>query len=378
MKKKAILIPLALLLVVSLIACAAPAPAPAPAPTTTVTAPAAPATTVTVTVPAPAPAPAPAMKLQKWSYLIFGTSITSPQDVDTQAAFDRIKERTGGLLDIKISPLGEIPIKGPDQLRAVKDGEVAMFLMFGGYHAGDFPLLRMTDIPFTWFDEYEKSKVWYATLPIVQREADKLNLHILPAIRTNEKYLMMLTEPTDSVMDLEKRKMRSYSKPNGMVIEAMNGVPVNIAWGETFTALERGTADGLLTGWGPLYQNKFMEVAPYAYNISFMSNLQYIVVNKDMWEALPKDVQDIMNEEINKIGALNLAHQAVYEQSLAGLMIAGGLKNYDPGPPSAAFFEVMSQQVTAPLITEIRAEVGPLADEMLQAIEAVLGRKIVE
>ncbi len=310
--------------------------------------------------------------------MIFGTTITSPQDVDTQAAFDRIKERTGGLLDIKISPLGEIPIKGPDQLRAVKDGEVAMFLMFGGYHGGDFPLLRMTDIPFTWFDEYEKSQVWYATLPIVQREADKLNLHILPAIRTNEKYLMMLTEPADSIMDLEKRKMRSYSKPNGMVIEAMNGVPVNIAWGETFTALERGTADGLLTGWGPLYQNKFMEVAPYAYNISFMSNLQYIVVNKDMWEALPEDVQDIMNEEINKIGALNLAHQAVYEQSLAGLMIAGGLKNYDAGPPSAAFFEVMSQQVTAPLITEIKAEVGPLADEMLQAIEAVLGRKIVE
>ena len=121
-----------------------------------------------------------------------------------------------------------------------------------------------------------------------------------------------------------------------------------------------------------------MEVAPYAYNVSFMSNLQYVVVNKGMWEALPKDVQDIMNEEINQMGALNLAHQAVYEQSLAGLMIAGGLKNYDPGPPSAEFFEVMSKQVTAPLLTEIRAEVGPLADEMLQVIEEVLERKIVE
>ena len=52
MKKKILLIPLALLLAVSLLACAAPAPAPAPAP-------------VPAPAPTPAPAPAPAPQLAK-------------------------------------------------------------------------------------------------------------------------------------------------------------------------------------------------------------------------------------------------------------------------------------------------------------------------
>ena len=57
MTKKVFLLPLALVLIVSLVACTAPAPEPAPAPTTTVTAPAATVTAPATTVTAPAPAP---------------------------------------------------------------------------------------------------------------------------------------------------------------------------------------------------------------------------------------------------------------------------------------------------------------------------------
>jgi len=318
------------------------------------------------------------MEPQKWQYLIFDPSITSFQDMETQAAFDRIKERTGGLLDIKISPLGEIPIKGPDQLRAVAAGEIAMFLMFGGYHAGDFPFLALTDIPYTWFDEYERAKIYYLTLPIVEREANKLNLHIIPNPRTNEKRLLMLAEPIDSVMDLESRLIRSYGRSNSIVIEAIKGVPVTIAWSEAYTAIERGTAEGLLTGWEPLYHYKFMEVAPHGYNLNFMSNQQYITVNKDMWEALPKDVQDIVTEEIGVAGALNLANQSIYEGQLGDLMFEGGLKSLDMGPPPPEFFELMTEKVTGPMLAEILEQVGPIGDEFVAAMEECLGRKIVE
>jgi TRAP-type C4-dicarboxylate transport system substrate-binding protein len=218
--------------------------------------------------------------------------------------------------------------------------------------------------------------MWYGTLSILEREMNKLNLHLLPGIRPNEKYLMLLVEPVDSVMDLEKRIMRSYSKPNATIQEAMNGVPVNIAWGEAYTAIERGTAEGLVSGWGPMYYNKFHEVAPYAYDIYYQSNLQYITINKEMWEALPEDVQHIVNEELNRAGALNLSRQALIHTELAGMMLASGLKNFDAGPPPPEFFELMTEKVTTPLLAEALEQLGPLGEEFWEATEKALGREI--
>lgn len=310
--------------------------------------------------------------------MTFDSSISSPQDLETQAALGRIKERTDGLLDIKISPIGELPIKGADQLRAVSAGEVAMFYLFGGYHRGDAPVLKMTDIPFTWNDEYEKTRVFYETLPIIEREMNKLNIHVFAGSRSNDKMPMLLAEPVDSIMDLGKLKIRSYGEANAKVIEAMNGIPTAIAWGEVFTALERGTTEGVCTGWGPMYHAKFQEVAPYGYNLSFMTNLIWFAVNKDMWEALPEDVQDIVTEELNRAGALNLSLQPLYEAELAGMMLASGLKEWNPGPPPPEFFEVMREKVTTPLLAEAIEELGPLGEELLQAMEKALGRKIIE
>lgn len=123
MKKKLLIIPLALLLTVSLVACASPAPAPAPAPAPTVTvevpgtAPApAPAPTVTVEVPAPAPAPAPAPEKKSYRFILAteaGTKGTPAADsVDMLARL--IEEATDGRIEVDVFYQGELG--GPQEM----------------------------------------------------------------------------------------------------------------------------------------------------------------------------------------------------------------------------------------------------------------------
>ena len=69
-------------------------------------------------------ADAMAMDPQKWSMLIVRPNLDAFDDQQTQAAFDRIKERTNGELDMKIAFIGSLPIKEAEWLRAVGNGEV--------------------------------------------------------------------------------------------------------------------------------------------------------------------------------------------------------------------------------------------------------------
>ena len=296
--------------------------------------------------------------------------------MEWQLAFDRVKERTGGALEIRISPFGELPITGAEQLRAVSSGEIEMFMMFGGYHRGDAPILSMTDIPYTWHNQLEKVKAFYETYPIVESELNKMNIHVFPTIRAHDRLALLMNEPI-SITDAKKLKIRSYGTAVGMVIEAMNGVATPLAWGESYTAIERGTVNGILTGLGALYRAGFYEVAPYGYDIAYLSNFIWPCINLEKWNALPADVQNILHDEIIRAGVTNIARNPVYEGEYIALMSAA-LESWYAGPPSQAFFEKMRANVTEPLFVEAVGNLGTVGDQMLAALEKALEREIVE
>ncbi len=296
--------------------------------------------------------------------------------MEWKLAFDRVRERTDGTLDIRVSPQGELPIKGPEQLRAVSTGEIEMFMMFGGYHRGDAPILSTTDIPYTWHNMLEKVKVFYATYPIIESELNKMNIHVFPIIRGHDRLALLMNQPID-IMDANKLKIRSYGTAVGMVIEAMNGVATPLAWAESFTAIERGTVNGILTGLGALYRAAFYEVAPYGYDIAYLSNIIWPCVNLEKWNSLPREVQDILADEIIRAGVTNIARNPVYEAEHVELM-SSALESWYSGPPPQAFFEKMRANVTEPLFIEAVDKLGTVGEQMLAAIEGALEREIVK
>ena len=81
-----------------------------------------------------------------------------------------------------------------------------------------------------------------------------------------------------------------YSK----AIELMGGAPTTMSSGELYMALQRGTIDGctrpLITGLGrKLYEvTENLTVTNMAYFCSFL------VINKNKWDSLPQDIQEIM------------------------------------------------------------------------------------
>lgn len=326
--------------------------------------------------PAPAPAPAaPAMEPQKWAYLTLRSNLEVFGDAVTQEALDRIEERTNGLLDIESSVVGALPIKPADQLRAVSDGEVEMCYAHGDWHAADFPLFGLTSVPYITFNELEKLQVYQAIKPILERELNKMNVHIL-CHHAKAETGFWTTEPIDNIMDLGGRKMRAQAKIYAMMCEAMNAIPVPVDWSEVYTSLQRGLVKGVFTGYDSVSSAKLQEVAPYCHNIGLSSLLPFIMVNKEKWDALPCDVQKIVMEELH---FAMMAIQAHAPQSIAEEVkhqLATGLKSYDAEPPEG-WFEFMAEKVTKPLVAEEVEKCGPVGEEVLKVMEQTLGRKLL-
>ena len=100
----------------------------------------------------------------------------------------------------------------------------------------------------------------------------------------------------DSIADLEGLKMRIPGL-GGKVLAKAGGNPVLLSAAEIYTALERGTIDA--TEWvGPLHDVRFGldRAAKYYYYPGWQepgATLEAIV-NKEAWEALPEDLQKIV------------------------------------------------------------------------------------
>ena len=186
---------------------------------------------------------AQAQEKQKWSCMIFRTNLNAFDDAQQQKAFDRIKKRTDGVLDVTTAFSGSLPIKNSEWFRAVSKGDLKCAVIVGDYHAGDFPLLGLLQTPFLLRDQVEKNLAIIATFPLLQREAHKLNVHFL-ANRPFGETGFWTTEPVDDITDVSGRKLRAQAKHYSLMAEAIKGVPVPVAWAEAYTALQRGLVKG--------------------------------------------------------------------------------------------------------------------------------------
>jgi TRAP-type C4-dicarboxylate transport system substrate-binding protein len=88
---------------------------------------------------------------------------------------------------------------------------------------------------------------------------------------------------------------------NAKSIEALGAIPVTITLPETYDALQRGIVDGLLMHTEVLQTFRFAELAKCTIQDFGMANspAQFVAMNKNKWESLPKNVQQII-EQLNE------------------------------------------------------------------------------
>ena len=257
-----------------------------------------------------------------------------PNTLDTifggaKSLSDTVKALTGGRFTIDVFPAGEL-VPGLSALDAVQDGTVEACHTAAYYYVGKDPTFAIgATIPFglnarqqnAWLYQGGGNDLYNAFL------ADYGVIGV-PVGNTGVQMGGWFRKEINSVADLDGLKMRIAGLA-GRVLEPLGVVPQQLAGGDIYPALERGTIDA--TEWiGPYDDEKlgFYQVAPYYYYPAFWEGglTVHFMFNKEQYEALPDEYKVALQTAAAAANTNMLAQYDVKNMSAIRSLVGKGVQ----------------------------------------------------
>ena len=211
-----------------------------------------------------------------------------------------LEKRTNGKLILNITSFPELGVSGFDTLTLVDDGTLSMANIYTGYVAGELPAIEVQSlwgIYSDWESMYLSLTDMHPQLEDIVAEETGGGVIVNHNWYSGNDQFFFSKEPLRTLEDFKGLKTRSHAAALSDWINGMGADAQAMAFAEVYTALERGILDAGVTGSTPGYGQRWYEVAGYL-NGPLKSLLSTNnVINADVWNKLPSDLQQILIEE---------------------------------------------------------------------------------
>ena len=249
--------------------------------------------------------PALAAKKIRWKLAMTWSSTLTPLASPAPKLAKLVSEMTGGNFEIRVE--GAEKHKAPlGILDMVKGGQFEMGHTASYYWKGkDITSVFFTTVPFGMTAHEQFSWLYYDDgMKLQQKLYDKFDVYSYPGGNTGVQMGGWFRKEIKSLDDLKGLKMRIPGLA-GEVFAKLGVNVTNIAPGELYTSLDRGTIDALeWVGPGMDIKMGFHKIAPFYYAgwHEPASDMQFLI-NKKAFDKLPPEYQTILNTAIEAVSA---------------------------------------------------------------------------
>jgi TRAP-type C4-dicarboxylate transport system substrate-binding protein len=212
-----------------------------------------------------------------------------------------VEKRTNGRVQFELTSLPELGFGGAETIRVLKTGVVDVAEVYGGYVAGELPMVEILELPGIFPDPETAKKAVRAWKPIEATILDRKANAVLLAMSLYPDNVFFSKRPLRTLEDFKGLKVRVHSVATASLVAGLGGVPLTIPFAEVYTALERGVLDAGLTSAKPGFGLRWYEVSKYLVGPISMRPHVALSVNKAAWRRLPPDIQKIMKEEAEQV-----------------------------------------------------------------------------
>ncbi|MBK4215583.1 TRAP transporter substrate-binding protein [Paracoccus caeni] len=267
----------------------------------------------------------------------------------------RLREATDGKFNIQVFAAGEI-VPGLDAINAATDGTVESAHSVGYYNWGKDPAFACgADLPFTFSARAKAAYNYYGGgIENYNEFLDKYTLVSFPGGNTGVQMGGWYRREINTAADLQGLKMR-ISGLAGRILQKLGVVPQQLAGGDIYPSLERGTIDA--AEWvGPYDDNKlgFQKVAPYYYYPGFWEGGPTVsfFFNKPKFEGLPENYKSLLRTCCQAVDQSMLANYDTKNPTALKELVGSGaqLRSFSEDILNASF--AASNEVYAELMTE--------------------------
>ena len=220
--------------------------------------------------------------------------------INLNAFAAKVKEKSGGRMEIRVHPASSLY---PQQeiLPSLLDGRSEIGPVLSGYLTDVLLELGVLELPVHDLEPGGAPQGPAGAQALLHRAArqegaqaaDLAGLAVAAGL---------LHQPIRTVADWKGKKVRVYGADTSNITRSLGGVPVNIPFGELYTALEKKTVDGAITSATNAEPMKFFEVSKVI-NYWFLAGAsgEWLVVNQKAWDGLAKDLQQIVVDSLKEV-----------------------------------------------------------------------------
>lgn len=210
----------------------------------------------------------------------------------------RAEEKSQGRLKINIFHSGQL-FDGYEELAALSRGDIDITNFSGSYAGGSIPALNIFTLPFLLNDmphlrrAVEKGLL---DLGIKEELASQHNAVVLGVAPFDPYELYSRTDPVLKADDFKGKVWATTSATDARAVQLLGGSPTGMSSSDLYLSFDRGVINAtprpLITGMG----RSLYEVVKHLSLVNLAVDTSILVINKSKFDALPKDLQDILVE----------------------------------------------------------------------------------
>jgi TRAP-type C4-dicarboxylate transport system substrate-binding protein len=279
-----------------------------------------------------------------------------------------VEKRTNGRVHFELTSLPELGFGGAETIRVIKTGVVDVAEIYGGYVAGELPMVEILELPGIFPDGQTARKAIMAWKPHETKILDQKANAVVLAMAVYPDQAFFTKKPIRKPSDFKGLKTRVHSVALASLVAGLGGEPLTIPFAEAYTALERGTLDAGITGTKPGFGLRWYEVTKYLVGPISMRPHVALSINKNTWRRLPADVQQVLREEAEKV-VEGRAFEAIEAWNKEGIdkSVEKGMEHIPFSPEmQAAIKEVLRSRVVPDWVKRAGgAEAAKLFNEII-------------
>ncbi|HZD89440.1 MAG TPA: TRAP transporter substrate-binding protein DctP [Pseudolabrys sp.] len=221
----------------------------------------------------------------------------------------KIEQLSHGDIKVETYPSGSL-LKESTMAQGIENNTVNMGIMAIHWWSNQEPALEIDTIPFLLGDVHQLVPALHGKLgkdinSILEKHGVMVagwGFYGYAESYVNTKHAIKVPG------DLKGLKMRSEGKLNAHFLKAQGAVPVAIDSAEVYTALQRGTLDGAVSGLSSIVGRKWYEVGKYITAIHYVPLIYPVQVNAKWWHGLTDEQRSIISKAIASTEKTNIAN----------------------------------------------------------------------
>ncbi|MFD0979084.1 TRAP transporter substrate-binding protein [Tropicimonas aquimaris] len=276
------------------------------------------------------------------------TLVKSPHPYnDMAAAFkEQVEAESGGAIEVEIFDSGQLG-QDPAVIGEIGFGTIDVMISTTSNAVQQIPEYAIFTMPYLFQDmdqALEKVGPGSAVEAHFQQvyEERSVGMKLLALGASGTRNMSTVSVPVEGPGDLDGLKMRTPPSPmDSKTWAAFGMLPVTVAWGELYAAMQTGVADAMESSLPGYTGSKLYEVAPNLALTAHTIQVNHTSISQRTWDKLPEDMQAVVLAAAQAANSFGVEKAKGYDDALVEtLKTEHGVSV--TVPDKAPFIEVVS------------------------------------